>query len=228
MNIPSSEWSSGCESGWTLYLDQSSVSATQYQRGGGGVVDDEDYRGKGGKEDDNYKEEDLSMVSDASSGPPHFHEDDEDGDGHFCSASSAYSESSSKKSKRKMKMKKHGSKEQHSYLDDTASSPVLSLSKKNLTPSNHQGPMDHVLDFSQGFSATHYKVIIFLLFWVSPISSNLVVSSYNCSSIGELVSSCRGNLHSRSTSASSSPIFMENLLHKNQVVFKEESGNKIL
>uniref|UniRef100_A0A5B7CAE5 Uncharacterized protein n=1 Tax=Davidia involucrata TaxID=16924 RepID=A0A5B7CAE5_DAVIN len=143
MNISTSGCSSGCESGWTNYLDHSSNSADQFHKFGGGIVD-EDYRSKVAY--DNDEDEDLSMVSDASSGPPHFHED-------YTSSASEQA----KKIKKKHKIKEHRGKQQHSYLDDTASSPVLSFSKKNVALSSNEASMDHVLGFSQGFSATHFK-----------------------------------------------------------------------
>ncbi|KAJ6391252.1 hypothetical protein OIU77_025276 [Salix suchowensis] len=69
MNVSASEYSSGgCESGWTSYFDQSSNSKHQYQ-GFGGFADGEYTRLE------EEQEEDLSMVSDASSGPPHYGED---------------------------------------------------------------------------------------------------------------------------------------------------------
>ncbi|KAG6747609.1 hypothetical protein POTOM_047497 [Populus tomentosa] len=127
MNISASQYSgSGCESGWTSYLYQSSISKNQYQ-GFGGFVDGDFAR----VEDE--QEEDLSMVSDASSGPPHYCED-----GEFCCDKLAM------KSKNKKKSREHGRSQQYSYLDDTASSPALSKAK-------------HVPEFSQGFSATHFK-----------------------------------------------------------------------
>ncbi|KAH8516362.1 hypothetical protein H0E87_004637 [Populus deltoides] len=135
MNVSASEYSGGgCESGWTSYLNQSSNSKHQYQ-GFGGFVDGDYAR----VEED--QEEDLSMVSDASSGPPQYCEDDEYG----C-------DKLAKKSNSKKKSKEYGRSKQHSYLDDTASSPALG--KKV----NNEGTTEHVLEFSQGFSATHFKV----------------------------------------------------------------------
>ncbi|KAJ9166348.1 hypothetical protein P3X46_021120 [Hevea brasiliensis] len=135
MNMSASHCSSsGCESGWTLYLDQSSLSKNQYQ-GYGGFVD-----GNYAKVDDE-EEEDLSMVSDASSRPPHYCQDDED-----CFDQLA------KKNKSKKKSKEYGRNQQHSYLDDTASSPVLGKAI-----GKNEASMNHVLEFSQGFSATHFK-----------------------------------------------------------------------
>ncbi|XWS25498.1 hypothetical protein CRYUN_Cryun27aG0073200 [Craigia yunnanensis] len=152
MNVSASQCGSGCESGWTLYLDQSSYSQTRCQKFGGNF--DEEYGGKAARfvvADD----EDLSMVSDASSGPRHYCEDYEeclDENGSFCSAPAA-PEPAKKSSKNKKKIKEHGSNQQHSYLDDTASSPVISLSKKNC---KKEASVD-LLDFSQGFSGTHFK-----------------------------------------------------------------------
>ncbi|KAJ6344822.1 hypothetical protein OIU76_006369 [Salix suchowensis] len=134
MNISASQYSgSGCESGWTSYLNQSTISRNQYQ-GFDGFVDGDCAR----VEDE--QDEDLSMVSDASSGPPHYCEDDE-----FCCDKQAG------KSKNKKKSREYGRGQQYSYLDDTASSPALS--KKV----NNEGPTEHVPEFSQGFSATHFK-----------------------------------------------------------------------
>ncbi|KAE8663017.1 caffeic acid 3-O-methyltransferase-like [Hibiscus syriacus] len=62
MNVSASQCGSGSESGWTLYLDQSSYSQTRYQKFNENfMVDDE--------------EQDLSMVSDASSDPRHYYLD---------------------------------------------------------------------------------------------------------------------------------------------------------
>ncbi|XVE95041.1 hypothetical protein REPUB_Repub02eG0062100 [Reevesia pubescens] len=129
MNVSASQCGSGCESGWTLYLDQSSYSQTRCQKFDGNF--DEDYGGKGARfvvEDD---QEDLSMVSDASSGPRHYCEDYEEC-GSFSSAPAA-PEPAKRSSKNKKKIKEHGSNQQHSYLDDTASSPVISFSKASST-----------------------------------------------------------------------------------------------
>ncbi|KAI3789164.1 hypothetical protein L2E82_01953 [Cichorium intybus] len=54
-----SECSSECESGWTFYLGHSMYPCDPLQKP---------------KKDDNDDDDDMSMVSDASSGPPHFHE----------------------------------------------------------------------------------------------------------------------------------------------------------
>ncbi|GMN34899.1 hypothetical protein TIFTF001_004974 [Ficus carica] len=68
------------------------------------------------------------MVSDASSGPPHYHDDCFCENGSSFSASNrAYTNKSVKKDKQKKKMmmmKEKCRNEYHSCLDDTASSPV--------------------------------------------------------------------------------------------------------
>ncbi|KAK3000505.1 hypothetical protein RJ639_022313 [Escallonia herrerae] len=94
MNISTSECSSGCESGWTMYLDQSSNSGDRYRRTGGEGGRSRGRNGNVGEED-----EDLSMVSDASSGPRHFQEDDQD----YCFDHGGYFGGQAKKGKQKKK-----------------------------------------------------------------------------------------------------------------------------
>ncbi|GLT93920.1 hypothetical protein SLE2022_116890 [Rubroshorea leprosula] len=141
MDISDSQCGSGCESGWTLYLDQSSLKSKWWSFSG---VVDEDYGGKGARvKYVEEGEEDLSMVSDASSGPRHYCEDDEncyEEHAYFFPAPSAAE--FAKKSKSKKKIREN---QQHSYLDDTASST------KNLKKENS---MD-VFDYSQDCSATN-------------------------------------------------------------------------
>ncbi|KAL4566163.1 hypothetical protein LXL04_030273 [Taraxacum kok-saghyz] len=94
MNMSTSE----CESGWTMYLDQS-LNSWSYV----GVK-------QHGEDDD----DDLSMVSDASSGPRQkFDEDDE---GKVCGE---------RKKTRSKKEKRFGD------IDDTASSPVFPSTTKS-------------------------------------------------------------------------------------------------
>ncbi|XP_052203127.1 protein SOB FIVE-LIKE 5-like [Diospyros lotus] len=125
MNIPTSEGnSSGCESGWTMYLDHSADNRHQLQKHGSTTTT------VGYDEDD----EDLSMVSDASSGPPNFHEDDQlySSFDHESGYNFAYGSSASQQARQEGK-KINKNKNQHgkdkqlclpSYLDDTASSPI--------------------------------------------------------------------------------------------------------
>lgn len=119
--MSTSECSSGCESGWTAYLDQSSNSTYEMykssKRSKRVTLQDED--------------EDLSMVSDASSGPRHdnYHEEKDNN----CFRNYSYSVSASKQGnirKHDTKIKENKGKfVEDCCLDDTASSPVLSFSK---------------------------------------------------------------------------------------------------
>ncbi|KAF5739439.1 hypothetical protein HS088_TW12G00645 [Tripterygium wilfordii] len=153
MDMSASQWTSGCDSGWTLYLDQSSFSKNQchtsFGDDGGGV--DEAYRGGEGARRENDEEDDLSMVSDASSGPRHSNADNEE-----CSGELDKRNKRNKK-KKKAKSREH-SRNQHrsSLLDDTASSSVLG-SPKDAGFHENEASMDHVLDSSQGFSATNFR-----------------------------------------------------------------------
>ncbi|XP_072991604.1 protein SOB FIVE-LIKE 5-like isoform X2 [Typha latifolia] len=135
-----SECSSGCQSGWTMYLDQS------YEKGSSFQVEVEE------------EEEDLSMVSDASSGPPHFNEEEQ----YYCfrvstpSDAAALSNRNNGGKKRRVESEQH--KELSSLLDDTASSSFLSYSESiNATTTNMRETMDNVVEFSCASSATHYK-----------------------------------------------------------------------
>ncbi|CAK9143576.1 unnamed protein product [Ilex paraguariensis] len=158
MNMSASECSSGCESGWTMYLDQFSNSAEQCHRVG------EDCRSKGENVDEEEEDEDLSMVSDASSGPPHVNEDCFDGTGFFGFASSDSEQVNKNKQKNRVE---HGGKPQNSYLDDTANSHFLSFSKaspmktelllKNRGFPNNEASLQHVQGVSQGVSETKFK-----------------------------------------------------------------------
>ncbi|CAN4092171.1 unnamed protein product [Withania somnifera] len=155
MNISGSECSSGCESGWTMYLDQLSNSGDQYSRrdfsnnnsnqhgiGKTEYVDDEDQE----------EDEDMSMVSDASSGPPHFHEEqyyfDENGYIFYPSASE-----NAIKAKEKRKIKDPKVKKQNQlYLDDTASSPFSNFPKDDRCYNDRTS-----MEMVTGFSGTHPK-----------------------------------------------------------------------
>ncbi|XP_009797566.1 protein SOB FIVE-LIKE 5-like [Nicotiana tabacum] len=148
MNISASECSSGCESGWTMYLDQLSNSEDQYNRRN---IDYGIYSKSKTEHVDEYQEdEDMSMVSDASSGPPHFRED-------YCFEQNGYifypsASENTKETKEKRKMKEQKVKKQNLYLDDTASSPFSSFPTDN-REYNDRTSMEMVADFSE----THSK-----------------------------------------------------------------------
>ncbi|KAL8096247.1 protein SOB FIVE-LIKE 5-like [Apium graveolens] len=139
-NMSTSECSSGCESGWTTYLDHSSVSAYQY--------DKSYWRSMGLNVDQqNQETEDLSMVSDASSGPRYVYDEDTSS-AYFSASASGFVFEGTKKQKNKMK----GIKNEDAYLDDTASSPVF---KNKLSHSINQDSM--VQESDQDYSATQHK-----------------------------------------------------------------------
>lgn len=124
MNVLASECSSKCESGWTFYLEQSFVSPNASIKG------NEFVNRKSGFCDE-YEEEDLSMVSDASSGPQNLHEY-EDHISSFCPASKDVKllKNGGRKSQNvKQKRCSVEQDDQSSFLDDTASSPLFNLSK---------------------------------------------------------------------------------------------------
>ncbi|XP_059644278.1 protein SOB FIVE-LIKE 5-like [Cornus florida] len=157
-----SECNSGCESGWTLYLEHSFLSS--HKANNGSYVNHEEKKAAKDEEDE---EEDLSMVSDASSGPPHFHEE---GDyGSYYNGCFNYNApidhvtlpKNSGRIRQKIvkedRRRKAHDQEQPSFLDDTASSPIFNLSNNNFTLNNNQAPMENILEFSQGHSATHFE-----------------------------------------------------------------------
>lgn len=117
--LGSSECSSGCESGWTLYLDDHSFNPSQSHTTANSLAwDDEFCCYEKNKEDKKTQsdEEDLSMVSDASSGPP----------SHF-NAPQHYSVSQTPKLTNRSK-KRQKVQENNNILDDTASSPLFDFS----------------------------------------------------------------------------------------------------
>ncbi|XP_039115024.1 protein SOB FIVE-LIKE 6-like [Dioscorea cayenensis subsp. rotundata] len=165
MEEDGSECSSGCQSGWTMYLDQSyekhhllpfGKAGTQLEHEDEGEDEDDD-------EEEEEEEEDLSMVSDASSGPPHLHEEDYH---HCCCCSSSLMVDKSGGKRKRVGEKKHQELNKHedfsSFLDDTASSPLLSFPESgfngSISRSINPPAIDGVLEFSSCFSATHFKL----------------------------------------------------------------------
>ncbi|KAL6545885.1 hypothetical protein OROGR_009759 [Orobanche gracilis] len=155
---------SECESGWTLYLEHSSNSPySSYNQ-------ENDFLDHGRKyetakrlheeeEEENGADsyEDLSMVSDASSGPPHLHEDDGYGDSNVDEKDGCFYQfpvdnddtvcgNSKKKNREK---RRRNVQDQSSSLDDTASS-----SNEKLTRTRRQLSMENALKYSQGYSST--------------------------------------------------------------------------
>ncbi|KAL9231953.1 hypothetical protein vseg_007111 [Gypsophila vaccaria] len=174
--------SSGCESGWTLYL-QHSTTTTSSSFATSGEKQHQKLQIMPNKYDNqnvvinnndcylfrDNEEEDLSMVSDASSGPPHFDHydigDDDDND------------DSSVRFIRKQCMKSYALHETHHQCcsdgsdndngddddDDTASSHVFTSKKIggiHHVQNNIEGAsIERFIDYSsQSYSTTHFKV----------------------------------------------------------------------
>ncbi|CAH9116617.1 unnamed protein product [Cuscuta epithymum] len=169
-----SECSSGCESGWTLYFENSYIPSHH-------SCDDDNSHSQGHEfvarksgfcqenEEEEEEEEDLSMVSDASSGPPHFVEEDNYGQyshNHGCSyyhhatplqPSPALPNKTHVKSLRSNEnmRRKNIIEKQAAALDDTASSPIFNFSNNNFAMDCQATVDNGVLDFSQGYSTNY-------------------------------------------------------------------------
>ncbi|CAN4107814.1 unnamed protein product [Withania somnifera] len=98
------------------------------------------------------------MVSDASSGPPNFHQEEEYQYGHsIINGSHYYAPISNPKSNSKKQKAKEKKQKQLSALDDTASSPIFDFSNNNFSINKNTKSVENVLDFSQGYSTTHFQ-----------------------------------------------------------------------
>lgn len=177
MDYSGSEWSSGCESGWTSYFDESTHSPNPLQKGKSNKSAHENHKvgrnsilyHNGGKheEDEEEEEEDLSMVSDASSGPPthsqdfYYYQDcgfDPFPNGPHYSPSANKSDSKNKKKKQNGVDQQRG-KQQHSYLDDTATSPAFDhqFSHKFSLADQFQGNFVFSNQFGTFWQSSHPK-----------------------------------------------------------------------
>ncbi|KAL6012951.1 hypothetical protein ACLOJK_003440 [Asimina triloba] len=124
------DYTSGCTSGWTMYLDHSLSGDEE-------AVFPCKSNGRFAAEEEEEEATDLSMVSDASSGPPHLHDGD---DGHgfyidqrerwFCKKAALVN----KGGKRRKADKGGGEDGPSSLLADTASSHHLSFSQASFKP----------------------------------------------------------------------------------------------
>ncbi|KAI3770019.1 hypothetical protein L6452_01139 [Arctium lappa] len=173
--------SSGCESGWTLYLEHSMYPSHSLQNPNNG---NEFLCKKGSftheyyeeaEEEEEEEEEDMSMVSDASSGPPHFQENfqeqeeecynttttNNNGSCVYRTLPSLIDHPTNGKKQKIPKQKSLHRKVQDlpCFLDDTASSPFFNFSNNNLTvPSNKASMVDNdIVDYSQGYSTTYFE-----------------------------------------------------------------------
>ncbi|KAJ3673946.1 hypothetical protein LUZ60_005938 [Juncus effusus] len=145
MEEVSSECSSGCQSGWTMYFDQSSYS-NKCKKSNRTMEQEEE-------------EEDLSMVSDASSGPsPFLHEEEYYEQQMTMHGNVNYGKKEMKNKKRNKRVgtEKYEKKlSSSSYLDDTASSPLFDYTQSYNGATNPA--METVMDFSCAFSTNHFN-----------------------------------------------------------------------
>ncbi|KAL3843842.1 hypothetical protein ACJIZ3_001245 [Penstemon smallii] len=167
MNIMYSnqECSSGCESGWTLYLeDHSSIDFVDARKRINPSFSIKLKRSKQETEEtedeEEEEEEDLSMVSDASSGPPHFQQDNNNNNNgcfyNFNIDPSLSINSLNRQKKIKEKNPTRQVKDRSSLLDDTASSPLFDFSSKSYTMTRSQHSVGN--EYSQGYSSTQFEV----------------------------------------------------------------------
>lgn len=147
-----SECSSGCESGWTLYLENSFVTCCKDNN----FEAEKSLKQKQEEEEEEEEEEDLSMVSDASSGPPNFHQEEEYGH-NIINGSHYFAPINNPKINSKRQKPKEKKQQQLSVLDDTASSPIFDFSNNNFSINKNTKSVENVLDFSQGYSTTHFQ-----------------------------------------------------------------------
>ncbi|KAF3323339.1 hypothetical protein FCM35_KLT12070 [Carex littledalei] len=149
------ESSSGCQSGWTVYFDQSYLAppphSDSYNKD---IARLELSREEETEESEEEEEEDLSMVSDASSGPPHFVTEEQHSE---CGTLLLLSEG---KKKRKINRLSDTKRDFCSSLDDTASSPMLNLNHSISTGTeitDMERTAESTLEFSCAFSGTYIK-----------------------------------------------------------------------
>ncbi|XP_076943282.1 protein SOB FIVE-LIKE 5-like [Bidens hawaiensis] len=157
----SEESSSGCESGWTLYLDHSCKHAFATH----------EHNQEHDEQVEEDHDDDMSMVSDASSGPPHFQEhqeqDEDEDEYNNDNINDGYCDPMMFGSRKRRKVLEQTSFYGHRHLqdlpaslDDTASSPFFTFCNKDLKVCTKEGLMedDNSFDYSQGHSTTYFEV----------------------------------------------------------------------
>ncbi|GJU32403.1 hypothetical protein Tco_1175992, partial [Tanacetum coccineum] len=161
-----SECSSGCESGWTLYLEHSMYDhhpSHPYQNHNNNVDDCNGKKWSFSHENDfDADDEDMSMVSDASSGPPHcFQEQEDDQCFNNNGKGGVYTNVKRQKNIIPKEPKLHRKVQNlPCLLDDTASSPFYNFSNNNLMVTKKKtNSMENndIIDYSQGYSTTYFE-----------------------------------------------------------------------
>ncbi|PWA70658.1 hypothetical protein CTI12_AA286530 [Artemisia annua] len=164
-----SECSSGCESGWTLYLEHSMYHPSHsYENHNNNVDGCNGKKGSFSHENDfdNDDDEDMSMVSDASSGPPHCFQEQEDecfnnnGNGNGNANGGVYTNVKRQKIPKEPKLHRKV-QDLPSLLDDTASSPFYNFTNNNnlMVTNKKANSMENnaIIDYSQGYSTTYFE-----------------------------------------------------------------------
>ncbi|WOH14032.1 hypothetical protein DCAR_0933548 [Daucus carota subsp. sativus] len=136
------ECSSGYESGWTIYFEHENSLLSPHQKSANFYITED------------HDEEDSSMVSDASSGPPHICDD---GNFFIYPPNDVMFPEKNGQRKKNHDLRRKKDQEQVSFLDDTASSPIFNLSTNNLASSNVETSTETMLSFSQGHSSTQFE-----------------------------------------------------------------------
>ncbi|CAL4913105.1 unnamed protein product [Urochloa decumbens] len=155
----SSECSSGCQSGWTTYLDDHSSSYSC-----GGAASRFHGSGKPYYCEEYSEEDDLSMISDASSGPRHQTSDVEGGGGAAAARTNAERRGRREAAAAVARRQSKRAAAAASLLEDTASSPAFFGYSKAMGSgeANGYGVADasqmmeiaNAADFSYAFSTT--------------------------------------------------------------------------
>lgn len=123
-----SECSSGCESGWTLYLEQSMHPSHSIRNDNVNVNVNVNYfsckkTSFTYEKEDDEEEEDMSTISDASSGPPNFQQQQQQQHDDQC-----FNNNNNKNRSNEKGQKIPKDVNLPSFLDDTASSPLFNFS----------------------------------------------------------------------------------------------------
>ncbi|KAI4389861.1 hypothetical protein MLD38_002035 [Melastoma candidum] len=131
MSVSASDCSKGCESGWTVYLNESwPLSPEEWHSSAGRGYPREDGFYRGRTKDEEEEGENLSMVSDASSGPPSREVEDDCSNGSF--PPWEHRSWAKKKTRESSKVEQH---QNYYYYEDTACSTHLKCTEQEKTGS---------------------------------------------------------------------------------------------
>ncbi|KAF7050184.1 hypothetical protein CFC21_058581 [Triticum aestivum] len=168
----SSECSSGCQSGWTTYLDDDTSS---YSRGGTARLDGKGQPYRSSCRSEEAEEDDLSMISDASSGPRHqYSAGSNEGAAALANAQRAERRCRVKEPAAARRQGKMAAAVASTLLEDTASSPAFFKHSKQVMGSpeanGYGGAAGSTMEYSNAadFSSTFFSTTGF----ESPLSGS--------------------------------------------------------